>query len=71
MKHYLKGTFFWDLVIVVPSLLTYMGIDVVVLKYFLLLRLTRLSSLMTGIEEVLNLEVRIMFYTKGKYTSIC
>jgi hypothetical protein len=55
MKHYVKGNFLWDLIVIIPFLFSYMDIPFV--RYTLLLRLTRLSPLMTSIEEVLNLEV--------------
>lgn len=55
IKHYVKGNFIWDLIVVVPFLMSYLDIPFV--RYALLLRLTRLSSLMNSIEEVLNLEV--------------
>ncbi|CAD8147818.1 unnamed protein product [Paramecium pentaurelia] len=54
MKHYVKGNFFWDIIVIIPFLISYMDIPFV--RYTLLLRLTRLSPLMTSIEEVLNLE---------------
>ncbi|CAD8091549.1 unnamed protein product [Paramecium primaurelia] len=54
IKHYVKGNFFWDLIVIIPFLISYMDIPFV--RYTLLLRLTRLSPLMTSIEEVLNLE---------------
>ncbi|CAD8066524.1 unnamed protein product [Paramecium primaurelia] len=54
MKHYVKGNFFWDIIVVIPFLISYLDIPFV--RYTLLLRLTRLSPLMTSIEEVLNLE---------------
>lgn len=57
MKHYVKGNFLWDLIVVVPYLLTYLDIPFV--RYTLLLRVTRISSIMESIEEVLNLEVKI------------
>ncbi|CAD8147087.1 unnamed protein product [Paramecium octaurelia] len=54
MKHYVKGNFFWDLIVIIPFLISNMDIPFV--RYTLLLRLTRLTPLMTSIEEVLNLE---------------
>lgn len=55
IKHYIKGNFFWDLLVVIPSFLS--GFNIPYVRYTLLLRLTRLSPLMESIEEVLNLEV--------------
>ncbi|CAD8171955.1 unnamed protein product [Paramecium octaurelia] len=54
IKHYVKGNFFWDVIVIIPYLLSNMEVPFV--RYALLLRLTRLSPLMTSIEEVLNLE---------------
>ncbi|CAD8096304.1 unnamed protein product [Paramecium sonneborni] len=60
MKHYVKGNFFWDIIVVIPFLISYLDIPFV--RYTLLLRLTRLSPLMTSIEEVLNLEDSIQIF---------
>ncbi|CAD8106695.1 unnamed protein product [Paramecium sonneborni] len=57
VKHYLKDNFFWDLVVVIPFLMSNMNIPFV--RYTLLLRLTRLSPLMESIEEMLNLQENI------------
>ncbi|CAD8120838.1 unnamed protein product [Paramecium sonneborni] len=57
VKHYLKDNFFWDLVVVIPFMMSNMNIPFV--RYTLLLRLTRLSPLMESIEEMLNLEENI------------
>jgi hypothetical protein len=40
VKHYIKGNFFWDLVVVIPFLMSNLNIPFV--RYTLLLRLTRL-----------------------------
>lgn len=68
MKHYVKGNFFWDLIVVIPFLISYLDIPFV--RYTLLLRLTRLSPLMTSIEEVLNLEVILYIYNLGSTLNI-
>ncbi|CAD8095929.1 unnamed protein product [Paramecium sonneborni] len=60
MKHYVKGNFFWDIIVIIPFLISYLDIPFV--RYTLLLRLTRLSPLMTSIEEVLNLEDSIQIF---------
>ncbi|CAD8180977.1 unnamed protein product [Paramecium pentaurelia] len=60
MKHYVKGNFFWDIIVVIPFLISYLDIPFV--RYTLLLRLTRLSPLMTSIEEVLNLEDSLQIF---------
>ncbi|CAK56624.1 unnamed protein product (macronuclear) [Paramecium tetraurelia] len=57
VKHYLKDNFFWDLVVVIPFLMSNMNIPFV--RYTLLFRLTRLTPLMQNIEEILNLEENI------------
>jgi len=48
VKHYIKGNFFWDLVVVIPFLMSNLNIPYV--RYTLLLRLTRLQPLMESIE---------------------
>lgn len=60
VKHYLKDNFFWDLIVVIPFLMSNMNIPFV--RYTLLFRLTRLAPLMESIEEMLNLEVIINKY---------
>ncbi|CAD8117019.1 unnamed protein product [Paramecium sonneborni] len=57
VKHYLKQNFFWDLIVVIPFLISNLNIPFV--RYTLLLRLTRLNPLMESIEEMLNLEENI------------
>ncbi|CAD8198939.1 unnamed protein product [Paramecium pentaurelia] len=57
VKHYLKDNFFWDLIVVIPFLMSNMNIPFV--RYTLLFRLTRLAPLMESIEEMLNLEENI------------
>ncbi|CAD8196983.1 unnamed protein product [Paramecium pentaurelia] len=57
VKHYLKHNFFWDLIVVIPFLISNLNIPFV--RYILLLRLTRLNPLMESIEEMLNLEENI------------
>ncbi|CAK87690.1 unnamed protein product (macronuclear) [Paramecium tetraurelia] len=57
VKHYLKENFFWDLIVVIPFLISNLNIPFV--RYTLLLRLTRLNPLMESIEEMLNLEENI------------
>lgn len=69
VKHYLKDNFFWDLIVVIPFLMSNMNIPFV--RYTLLLRLTRLAPLMESIEEMLNLEVKLYIYDLGKYLNYC
>ncbi|CAK62923.1 unnamed protein product (macronuclear) [Paramecium tetraurelia] len=57
VKHYLKDNFFWDLIVVIPFLMS--NLDIPFVRYTLLLRLTRLAPLMESIEEMLNLEENI------------
>ncbi|CAD8084275.1 unnamed protein product [Paramecium sonneborni] len=57
VKHYVKQNFFWDLIVAIPFLISNLNIQVV--RYILLLRLTRLNPLMESIEEMLNLEENV------------
>ncbi|CAD8179921.1 unnamed protein product [Paramecium pentaurelia] len=60
VKHYLKENFFWDLIVVIPFLMSNLNIPFV--RYTLLFRLTRLNPLMESIEEMLNLEENIQIF---------
>lgn len=52
-KHYLTNNFFWDLIGVIPFLVSLLNIPYV--DFALLIRVTRVKTMVENLEEVLNL----------------
>jgi hypothetical protein len=53
-KHYLTGNFIWDLVVIIPFLLSQLSIPY--LDFTLLLRVTRVRAMVENLEDALNLQ---------------
>jgi hypothetical protein len=51
----MKNNFWWDLVVVIPFLLS--QYDIPYTDFMLLLRVTRVGSMVENLEEVLNMRV--------------
>jgi hypothetical protein len=54
-KYYIKSNFWWDLVVVIPFLLS--QYDIPYTDFMLLLRVTRVGSMVESLEEILNMRV--------------
>lgn len=56
-KHYVKGNFWWDMIVVIPFILSQFRIPYT--EFTLLLRVTRVRSMMENVEEILNFRENI------------
>ena len=55
--HYLKNNFIWDLIGVIPFLISLLNIPYI--EFALLIRVTRVKTMVENLEEVLNLNTSL------------
>ena len=56
-SNYIRNNFWWDLVVVIPFILSSFSIPFT--EYTLLIRVTRVRSMMESLEDVINLKEEI------------